>query len=118
MEMTLPVKTYFDSASSAFTDALPSTHIEAYAGANEGPLKRQAITRTNFFNRCSFYSVIPAVIEALSYEAIFAEMAAELKVYFPDFNETRQSDPAVKIVQLYAYGRLLDRQRVNAAAKP
>ncbi len=35
---------------------------------------------------------VPPVIEPLSYEAIFAEMAAELKIYFPDFNETREYD--------------------------
>ncbi|WP_443750378.1 baseplate assembly protein [Asticcacaulis solisilvae] len=67
---------------------------------------------------------LPDVIEQLSFEQIFAQMAALVKTGvagvfagIPTFDETIESDPAVKILQVAAYSRLLDRQRVNDAAK-
>ncbi|WP_189486104.1 baseplate assembly protein [Asticcacaulis endophyticus] len=59
----------------------------------------------------------PDVIEALSFEAIYAEMLAALKVYIPDFDDLLESDPAVRILQVCAYFRMIDRQRINDAAK-
>lgn len=59
----------------------------------------------------------PSVIEPLDYETMFAEMVTALKVYIPEFDETLESDPAVKVLQVCAYYRLLDRQRVNDAAR-
>lgn len=59
----------------------------------------------------------PDVIEPLSYEAIYAEMLARLKTFIPDFDDQLESDPAVIILQVCAYFRMIDRQRINDAAK-
>lgn len=59
----------------------------------------------------------PDVIETLDYEAIYGEMLARLRTFIPDFDDTLESDPAVRILQVAAYYRLLDRQRVNDAAR-
>lgn len=59
----------------------------------------------------------PDVIETLDYETIYAEMLARLRSFIPDFDDTLESDPAVRILQVAAYFRLLDRQRVNDAAR-
>ncbi len=59
----------------------------------------------------------PDVIDPLDFEALFTEMVAALKAYIPDFDETLESDPAVKVLQVCAYFRLLDRQRVNDAGR-
>ncbi len=72
-------------------------------------------------------SLLPApdVIEALDYETIFGEMVAAVQTgvpeaaiaAIPDFDGTIESDPAVKVLQVAAWFRLLDRARVNAAAR-
>lgn len=59
----------------------------------------------------------PDVIEPLDYEAIYGEMKAKLLEYIPDFDDSIESDPAVRVLQVAAYFRLLDRQRANDAAK-
>lgn len=59
----------------------------------------------------------PDVIEPLDYETIYAEMLAKLVEYIPDFDDSLESDPAVRVLQVCAYLRLLDRQRVNDAAR-
>lgn len=59
----------------------------------------------------------PAVIEALSYEQIYAEMLARLKTLLPDFDATVESDPAVKVLQVAAYREFLLRADVNDAAR-
>ena len=66
----------------------------------------------------------PAVLEVLSFEAIFAEMVTALQTgvagFFdgiPDFDATIESDPAVKVLQVAAYFRLLDRAKKNADVK-
>ncbi len=59
----------------------------------------------------------PAVIEALSYEQIYAEMLARLKALLPDFDATVESDPAVKVLQVAAYREFLLRADVNDAAR-
>jgi phage-related baseplate assembly protein len=59
----------------------------------------------------------PDVIEPLSYEALFAEMAARVQMLIPDFDASLESDPAVRILQVAAWFRLLDRQRVNDAGR-
>lgn len=58
----------------------------------------------------------PAVVEALEYEAVLADLIATTKVLMPDF-VVRESDPAVKILEIVAYRELLLRQRVNDAAR-
>lgn len=59
----------------------------------------------------------PNVIEPLDYEAVYAQMLAKLREYIPDFDDSIESDPAVRVLQVAAYFRLLDRQRVNDAAR-
>lgn len=59
----------------------------------------------------------PNVIEELSFEAIYAEMLARVKAAVPDFDDRLESDPAVRVLQVSAYFRMLDRQRVNDAAR-
>ena len=59
----------------------------------------------------------PAVIEQLSFEAIYAASLAQFQTFFPSFDATVESDPVVKIIQLFAYRELVLRQRVNDAAR-
>ncbi|RJF94145.1 baseplate assembly protein [Sphingomonas cavernae] len=59
----------------------------------------------------------PKVIEELSYEATFAAMLAALLEVLPDFDATVESDPAVKVLQVAALFVMMDRQRVNEAAR-
>ena len=59
----------------------------------------------------------PDVIEPLDYETIYAEMLAKLREFIPDFDDSIESDPAVIVLQVAAYFRMLDRQRVNDAAR-
>jgi len=59
----------------------------------------------------------PDVIEPLDYETIYAEMIAKLREFIPDFDDSIESDPAVRALQVAAYYRLLDRQRVNDASR-
>lgn len=59
----------------------------------------------------------PDVIEPLSFEAIYAQALAQFQVYFPEYDTPVESDPVVKLLQLFAYRELLLRQRVNDAAR-
>lgn len=59
----------------------------------------------------------PTVVEALSFEVIYAEMVAGLQVLLPTFDATVESDPAVKILQLAAYRELMLRQKFNDGAR-
>jgi phage-related baseplate assembly protein len=59
----------------------------------------------------------PLVVEALSYEQIYAAMLAQLQILMPGFDATVESDPAVKLLQVAAYRELLLRARVNDAAR-
>lgn len=59
----------------------------------------------------------PTVIEPLSFEIIYAEALAQFQTYFPEFDATVESDPVVKLLQLFAYRELVLRQRVNDAAR-
>lgn len=63
----------------------------------------------------------PSVIEALDYETIvdqakvqFAQICAEAGV---PFDATVESDPVVKLIELFAWRELILRQRVNDAAR-
>ena len=58
----------------------------------------------------------PAVIEALDYEAIRAELIADLQERLPEWDALVESDPAVKLLEVAAYRELILRQRVNDAA--
>lgn len=59
----------------------------------------------------------PGIIETLDFEAIVAAALAQLQVYFPSFDATVESDPIVKVVQLFAWREMILRQRVNDAAR-
>ncbi|MDL1992988.1 baseplate assembly protein [Vibrio parahaemolyticus] len=58
----------------------------------------------------------PAVIEELDYETIFNQMKDTLIEIDPAFDALEESDPAMVVLQVAAYWRLVDRQRVNDAA--
>lgn len=59
----------------------------------------------------------PAVVEALTYEAIRAAMLADLAARDPNLAGLLPSDPAYKVIEVVAYRELLLRQRVNDAAR-
>lgn len=59
----------------------------------------------------------PAVVEALSFETILAQMISDLQARDPAFTALLESDPAFKVLEVCAYRELLLRQRVNEAAK-
>lgn len=61
----------------------------------------------------------PAVIEALDYEQILAEMKASAIEAMPEIEEALalESEPAVKVLEVCAYYVLLARARVNDAGK-
>jgi phage-related baseplate assembly protein len=59
----------------------------------------------------------PAVIEVLDFETLFDESLTALQVLDPTFDALLPSDPAFKILEVCTYLRLLDRQRVNDAAR-
>jgi len=59
----------------------------------------------------------PAVIEALDFEAVRAEMLADFKSRFPGFTADLESDPVVKLIETAAYRELSLRQRINEAAR-
>lgn len=61
----------------------------------------------------------PSVIEALSFEQIFAAMLADLQARSGDnpFTALVESDPVYKVLQVAAYREMILRQRVNDAAR-
>lgn len=58
----------------------------------------------------------PQLIDPLDFETIYADAVAHMKSLFPAF-ENRDSDPASKLLQTFAYFAQLIRQRVNDAAR-
>lgn len=60
----------------------------------------------------------PQVVETLSYEQILADIIADFKQRWPDYDvEMLESDPAVKILEVAAFRELILRARVNDAAR-
>ena len=66
----------------------------------------------------------PAVLESLSFESILAEMVLTVQTGvpglfdgIPDFDASLESDPAVKVLQVAAWYRLVDRARKNEDVK-
>lgn len=61
----------------------------------------------------------PNIIEALDFEAIFAQQKADLIALYPDCAATLalESEPLVKLLRVMSYRELLLRQRVNEAAR-
>ncbi|MBY8066961.1 baseplate J/gp47 family protein [Vibrio fluvialis] len=58
----------------------------------------------------------PELLETLDYEQIFEEMRLRLISLDPTYSALVESDPAYKILEVAAYFRLIDRQRINDAA--
>lgn len=61
----------------------------------------------------------PSVVETLDFEAILAEMKADVLQRYPEAAEvlTLESEPLVKLMEAFAYRELLYRARVNDAAR-
>lgn len=59
----------------------------------------------------------PDIVEELSFEAILADMLADLQERDPAFSALVESDPAYKILEVCAYRETIIRQRVNDAAR-
>lgn len=60
----------------------------------------------------------PDVLEALDFEAIYADELAAFRAYMGDqWNAALESDPVVKLLELGAYRKLQNRARINSAAK-
>ncbi|MFB9136714.1 baseplate J/gp47 family protein [Vibrio olivae] len=58
----------------------------------------------------------PSLLEEISYETILSEMVDRLVSVNPEFSALVESDPAYQVLEVAAYFRMLDRQRVNEAA--
>ncbi|AGF74827.1 phage baseplate assembly protein GpJ [Bartonella australis AUST/NH1] len=58
----------------------------------------------------------PEIISELSFEEIRAAALAHLKGLLPDYT-LLESDPAVKVIEVFSYRELLLRQRINEAAR-
>ncbi|MFM2482785.1 baseplate J/gp47 family protein [Celerinatantimonas sp. YJH-8] len=59
----------------------------------------------------------PSLLEELDYETILSEMIERYQLANPDFDALLESDPIYKTLEVAAYYRVKDRQRVNEAAK-
>lgn len=59
----------------------------------------------------------PTLIETISYEAVLAELVADLQARDPAYETLVETDPAMVILQVVAYRIVIERQRVNEAAK-
>lgn len=60
----------------------------------------------------------PTVIKSIDYESILAERLAKLKVELPDWDaDTVEADPALVVQEIDAFREVLDKQRINEAAK-
>lgn len=58
----------------------------------------------------------PTVVQQLDFEAILAEMLADLRARDPAYTAIVESDPAYKVLEVAAYRELLVRQRANESA--
>jgi phage-related baseplate assembly protein len=58
----------------------------------------------------------PQVIEQLGFEAIKAAMLADFQARFADFDAILESDPAMKLIEVFAFRELLLRQNFNERA--
>lgn len=59
----------------------------------------------------------PDLIEKLDYEAILRQLIEDFLARHPDYSALLESDPAIKLLQVFAYRELILRQRVNDAFK-
>lgn len=59
----------------------------------------------------------PELIEELNFETIFRQLMEDFLDRHPSYTALLESDPAVKLMQVFAYRELILRQRVNDAFK-
>jgi hypothetical protein len=59
----------------------------------------------------------PDVVEPLDYESIYQAALAEFRARMPDWSAELESDPVLKLIEVFAYRELLIRARVNEAAQ-
>lgn len=59
----------------------------------------------------------PELIEALDFEAIFRDLVTDFRARHPDYTALLESDPAMKLLEVFAYREMILRQRVNDAFK-
>lgn len=59
----------------------------------------------------------PALVETIDFEAVFSEMVSDVQARFPAFSALVESDPAYKLMEVFAYRETLLRARVNDAAR-
>lgn len=59
----------------------------------------------------------PDVVEALDFEVILAALQADFLARFPEYTATVESDPIVKLLEVFAYRELVLRARINDAAR-
>lgn len=60
---------------------------------------------------------LPQVIEPLDYEGVKSDMVRDLSLRWPEWSAILESDPAMKLIEVFAYREILLRARINAAAK-
>lgn len=59
----------------------------------------------------------PDIVTQIGFEAILAELVAEVQAIWPEFSALVESDPLVKLLQLFAYREMVIRQDFNDRAK-
>lgn len=60
---------------------------------------------------------LPAIVEALDFEAIVAAMTADFQARWPAFTAVLESDPVLKLIEVAAWRELLLRARINEVAR-
>lgn len=59
----------------------------------------------------------PAVVEQIDYEAIRAALIADLQARWPAFDAMLESEPVVKLIEVFAYREMTIRQQFNDRAR-
>jgi phage-related baseplate assembly protein len=59
----------------------------------------------------------PDVVDLLDVEAIVADMLQAYNLAYPEFSAVVESEPVLKLIEVFAYRELLVRQRINDAAR-
>ena len=59
----------------------------------------------------------PQAIEALDYEDLRSAMVSDFRARYPQWTAELESDPVVKLIEVFAYRELLLRSRVNHAVR-
>ncbi|RKT98732.1 baseplate assembly protein [Burkholderia sp. Nafp2/4-1b] len=59
----------------------------------------------------------PDVVEALDFESVYQQLVAHFKAIYPHWRAALESDPVVKLLELFAYRELRLRARINDAGR-